>query len=120
MYVGTADRFNLSLYVERPGCAGESTHKANFECFWPKAKRNPMIDQASVKTTTTSDYIKVEYDIKAPFQGKTITLRNINFLFAYQGKWMDLHVSIIEPTASDLSLLKTFEDSLSYGEIAAN
>ena len=116
MYLGNSDRFTLSLYVETPGCKGGTTHEEFYECFWPKASRNPTIIKESVKKTCGPNYCKVMYDVQAPWEGRFIKQRNISFLIAYHGKWTDLHVSVVEPTENDFTLLDTFERSLSYSE----
>ena len=115
-YEANAGKFNLSLYVEDPSCSGGRTHKAFYQCLWPKASRNPMIVKPSVVATEQANYYKVAYDIHAPFQGRMITLKNVNFLISYRGKWTDLHISVVEPTADDLAMLEAFEKSLSYSE----
>jgi hypothetical protein len=116
VYVANSGRFNLSLYVEAPSCSGGSRHEDYYNCFWPKSSRNPMIVQSSVRATEGPRYYKVVYDVQAPFEGRTITQRNVNFLIAYRGKWTDLHVSVIEPTSDDLARLEAFEASLDYAE----
>jgi hypothetical protein len=119
MYAGYADRFSVSVYVETPGCSGGATHRAFHDCFWPRARRNPTIVKSSVVATEHPGYYKVAYDVEAPVQGRTLRQRNVNYLIAYRGKWTDLHVSVIEPTAEDLAMLDALEKSLAYGEVAA-
>jgi hypothetical protein len=108
----------LSLFVEDPSCSGGKTHKDFYKCFWPKSSRNPMIVQATVAATEMPNYYKVAYVIEAPFDGRTIKQMNVNFLISYRGKWTDLHISVVEPTAADLAILDVFEKSLSYAEIS--
>lgn len=114
-YFGGTDRVVVSLYVESPGCAGGTTHEAFYECFWPKASRNPLIVKESVQQICTKKYCKVVYDVEAPLEGRLVKQRNINFLIAYGGKWTDMHVSVIEPTKDDLQSLGKLENSLTYG-----
>lgn len=118
MYLGNAGRFNLSLYVEDPDCAGGLKHEDYYKCFWPKASRNPLIDKESVVHSCKEKYCKVEYDVVATLSGQKVRQKNINFLFAYRGKWTDLHVSIVRPTQDDLRMLQEFENSLSYGDVS--
>jgi hypothetical protein len=115
-YHGNAQRFNLSLFVETPGCGGEASHEALLACFWPQASKNPLIVQATVKKTCDTAFCKIEYEIQVPWQGRLLKQRNINFLIAYNGKWTDLHVSVIEPTEADLAMLENFTKSLTYGK----
>ncbi len=116
MYFGNANLFNLSLYVETPTCAGGNTHEDFFKCYWPKTSKLAMIKQASVTTSCSEKYCKIAYDAEVTIQGNAIRQRSMNFLFAYRGKWVDVHVSVINPTEEDLALLKKFEASLSYSE----
>ena len=90
MYFGNSDRFNLSLYLETPGCKGGTTHEDFYECFWPKASRNPTIVKESVKKTCGKNYCKIVYDVEAPWNGQLIRQYNINFLIAYRGKWVSV------------------------------
>jgi hypothetical protein len=115
MYVGNAGRFNLSIYVETPGCKGGATNSDFLDCFWPKASRNPVIVKESINKTCGETYCKIAYDVKAPWRGQVSRQVNISFLFAYRGKWTDVHVSVVDPTESDIELLELFEKSLSYG-----
>lgn len=116
MYVGNAGRFNLSLYVEDPSCDGGDKHEDYYQCFWPKSSQNPLIAKESVTYLCKEKYCKVEYDVVANFAGQKIRQHNINFLIAYRGKWIDLHISIVQPTDEDQQILETFEKSLVYGE----
>src|SRR4051812_46903502 len=50
--------FNLSVFVEEPKAKSDG-HESCSNYYWPLAKRNPMIDQGSVKVTKTDQYVKV-------------------------------------------------------------
>src|SRR5262245_53354095 len=39
---GNSGRFNISLFVEKPGGAGK-THRDCYEFYWSQSSRNPMI-----------------------------------------------------------------------------
>lgn len=116
MYIASSGRFNLSLYVETPSCDGGTGHADFYNCFWPRASRNPQIVEDSVVATSTERFYKVVYDTLTPWKEQMVRQRHINFLFAYRGKWTDLHISIVEPTEVDGELVAAFEESLSYGE----
>lgn len=47
-------------------------------------------------------------------QGRPFEQLHINYYFIFQGKWMDLHVSMVNPTPEDLAFLATLEKSLRY------
>jgi len=119
VYEANSGKFNLPLYVEDPSCSGGKSHKDFYKCFWPKSSRNPMIVQSTVVATESPGYYKVAYDVEAPWNGQTIKLKNVNYLISYRGKWTDLHISIVEPTEADLTILASFEKSLTYSETGA-
>lgn len=101
--------FNLSLFVEEPKNS-ETGHEACFNYYWPRSKRNPMIDQKSVKIEKTPKYVKVTYQILAGDSNAA----NANFYFAFQGRWIDLHVSRYPAAAGDDEKLAAFEKSIAY------
>jgi len=113
VYQANSDRFNISIFVEPPKGPG-MRHKDCFNYYWPRGAKNPLIDQKSIKITESKRYVKVEYNIIANIEGKTVSQQNINFFFANKGKWVDVHVSIIMPTALDITTFSTFEKSLRY------
>lgn len=112
---GSSARFNLSLFVEEPGAVGK-THQDCYSFYWPQASRNPLIEKESVSRSETEKYVRVQYDLVGQFEGKSFRSRNVNYYFAFRGKWVDLHISVIEPTASDDALFKAFDTSLDYGQ----
>src|SRR5262249_13675290 len=67
----SSGRFNISLFVEKPGGAGK-THRDCYEFYWSLAKRNPMIAPDSVQSADTPKYVRVQYDIVTQFQGQPI------------------------------------------------
>jgi hypothetical protein len=107
--------FNLSLFVEEPKNE-EKGHEACFNYYWPKAKRNPMIDQASAKVEKTDKFVKMTYRIKAD----EVSALNVNYYFAFQGRWIDVHVSRYPAAADDEQRLAAFEKSLVYEVIKEN
>lgn len=117
LYFGRAGRFNMSIYVETPGCKHGTKHADFLDCFWPKASRNPVIVKDSIRQECSERYCKLSYDIEAPRDRRQVRQRNINFLFAYRGKWTDVHVSVLEPTEADVKMLEAFETSLTYADI---
>jgi len=39
----------------------------------------------------------------------------VNYYFAYSGRWIDVHISIIAPSDQDSQVVTAFDRSLSYG-----
>ena len=110
----SSGRFNISLFVEKPGGAGK-THRDCYEFYWSLAKRNPMIAQDSVQSADTPKYVRVQYDIVTQFQGQPIRQRHVHYYFVYREKWVDVHISIIVPTKEDEAVFAAFDKSLRYG-----
>lgn len=104
------DGFNLSIFVEKPK-QPTLTHEACYEFYWPLAKRNPQIDQDSVKMTKAANFVKVSYQMD---MGNKTKGPHVNYYFAFQGRWIDVHVSRFPPGDDDDRLLAAFEKSLTY------
>jgi hypothetical protein len=101
--------------VEKPAGTGQ-THRDCYEFYWSQASRNPMIARDSVVNSETPKYVRVQYDIVTEFQGQPIRQRHVNyFFFAFRGKWVDVHISVIVPTKEDEEIFAAFDRSLRYG-----
>lgn len=112
-FLANSGRFNVSFYVEPPSGNGR-TNREVYDFYWPQASRNPMIAQPTVKVSDTSKYVKVTYDIVTKFQGQTVHQHNANYYFAFHDRWVDVHISVIEPEASDAAIFDTFDRTLDY------
>ncbi len=113
-FMAGSGRFNVSLYVEKPHGGGD-THKACYEFYWPKGSRNPMIAKDTVTMSESENFVRVQYDIRAPVQGEQIRQKNVNDYFAFRDRWIDVHISVIKPTADDDVLFAAFDKSPRYG-----
>ncbi len=113
-FKATSGRFNISLFVEKPRGTG-SSHKDCYQFYWPRASQNPMIAKNTVLTSDRAKYVRVQYDVFTEFQGKLIRQRNVNYYFAFRGKWIDVHISMIEPIKEDEGIFAAFDKSLDYG-----
>jgi hypothetical protein len=102
------------LFVEKPDAAG-STHKDCYDFYWPQASKNPMIAKDTIVMSETPKYVRVQYDIVTTFQGKEIRDRNVNYYFAFQGRWVDVHISVIAPEQQDEKIFAAFDKTLAYG-----
>jgi hypothetical protein len=103
--------FNLSLFVEEPKKKNQATHEACFNHYWPLAKQNPLIEEDSVKTEKTDNYVKVSYDLTV---GKDETSPHVNYYFVFKDRWIDVHVSRFPSAADDKEIFAAFEKSLTY------
>ena len=105
--------FSLSIYVEEPKNA-KTGHEACFDYYWPLAKRNPLIDAKSATIEKSDHFVKVSYNVTVSDGGEKTTVRNVNYYFAFQGRWVDVHVSRYLSGDDDAKLFDTFERSLTY------
>jgi len=99
--------FNLSLFVEKPGGAG-TQHADVFDYYWPKASKNPLIDEATVKVEKKDKFVKVTYS--------AARMRNVNYYFAFRDRWVDVHISKLPFAQEDEKLFAAFDKTLSYGD----
>lgn len=105
---GTAQNgLNLSIFVESPHGNGMGTEDVS-QYYWPKASRNPLIDAQSVKMEKHEKFVKVSYT--------TLEMPNVNFYFAYKGKWVDVHISMMADAKAADEIFAGFESQLSYGD----
>lgn len=111
--VGAAG-FNVTAFVEAPA-NDRPGHEACYEHYWPMAKRNPMIDQASVRVTKSDRFVKVAYLIKPPGTQNGKANRHANFFIAHEGRWLDVHISQSPPRPDEDDLFAAFEKSLACG-----
>ena len=74
-----------------------------------------MIAKDTVVTSDEARYVRVQYDIVTQFRGTPIRQRNVHYYVAFRAKWIDVHISIIEPTHEDAKIFAVFDASLSYG-----
>jgi hypothetical protein len=65
------------------------------------------IDAQSVKVEKKDKFTKISYTA----QGQP----NANYFFAYQGQWVDIHVSKGSSDPGDQNMLAQFDNDLAYG-----
>lgn len=113
---GNSGRFNVSVFVEPPPPdAKEATHAACRDFYWAQGSRNPAIVADSIKKTTLPNSEIVEYRSKGEFQGQAYVQDHVNCYFVHEGRWMDLHASLITPEEGDAGVLRKVATSLVYG-----
>ncbi|MES2569391.1 MAG: hypothetical protein V4710_04975 [Verrucomicrobiota bacterium] len=110
VYRANSGRFNLSIFVEPQAKPGGNKECREF--YWTQANRNPLISQPTVRISNTDKFHRVEYDIVA---GPQVTQKNVNYYFMFDGKWVDVHISILNPTKEDEAVIGSFNKGLSYG-----
>lgn len=115
VFSAKAGSFNMSVLVEAPRGHG-MRHEDCYNYYWPKTERSPMVAKSTVSATSNSKYYRVEYDTIVQFHHDRMRQHNVNYYFADSGKWVDVHISIMTPTPDDDAVIKTFDESLSYGK----
>lgn len=114
-FLAKAGRFNLSIFVEEPEKKGGS----NQDCadyYWQLEQQNPAIAKdPPAKRTETAKWVRVIYQAVVKAGPMEVHQTNVNYYFSYRGKWVDVHLSAIQPGPEDEEVFKTFDSSLSYG-----
>jgi hypothetical protein len=116
VYTGNAGRFNLSLYVEEPYCKGGDSPTNLSKCFGKKLQRNPYILNDSIATSVTPNGVQITYLMEMAVRDEKIRAFNLNYVFARNGKWGDLHISVIKFTDEDIEMVKGLIKTLEFVE----
>lgn len=99
--------FSLGVFIEPP----VNDHPGNdavYNYFWLNMRHDSLIDAGTVKVQKSAKFVKVSYTA----QGEP----NVNYFFACQGRWVDLHLAKPSSEPGDERLLADFDSSLAYGE----
>ncbi len=98
--------FDLVIYVTAPanGLAGNDPV---YNFYWSNMAHDSLIDAQSVRFEKRDKFIKVSYNARGQ--------PNVNYFFACQGSWVDLHLAKPSFQAGDEKLFTAFDNSLSYG-----
>ena len=78
-----------------------------YQFYWPRASRNPLIDPQSIRMERKEKFAKVTYT--------TVDMPNVNYYFAYGGRWVDVHISNLANAKAADQIFADFESQLSYG-----
>lgn len=114
VYAGTSGSLNLSLHVSVPDCEGDDSAENLYNCFGQKIQRVPYIVNGSIAVGRAPDGIQVTYLMEAPLNDRKVRVFNLNYVFAKNGKWGDLHISVVQPTKADLESAVTIMKSLKF------
>jgi hypothetical protein len=118
-FTATSGRFNISAFVEPPSSSG-SKNQDCFNYYWPLASRNPQIQKSTIQISETPRFHRVQYDVVGTFKGEPFTQRNVNYFFAFRGKWIDVHISVINPRPEDEPIIPIFDRTLAYEGITVD
>jgi hypothetical protein len=101
------DGFNFLLIVDTPA-NNLPGNDAVYNFYWLNMAHDSLIDAQSVKVEKRDTFVKVSYSA----QGQP----NVNYFFAYQGQWVDVHLSKGSFAPGDEKLFAAFDAGLSYGQ----
>jgi hypothetical protein len=114
-FLAKAGRFNLSVFVEPPQKNGGS-HKDCADYYWHLVQKNPAItDDPPPEISENASYVRVKYQAVVDAGPLRVHQANANYYFSFRGKWVDVHISVLEPTAEDAEIFHAFDRSLTYG-----
>jgi hypothetical protein len=113
-FKANSGRFNVSFFAEVPNGEG-ATHQDCYRFYWPLASKNSMIAKETISVAERPEYVRVQYDVVVDLQGKPVRQRNANYYVAFGGKWIDVHISVDEPTPDDEKIFTDFDKSLKFG-----
>lgn len=99
--------FNLALFVDRPANDIPGNDPA-YNFYWLNMGNTSLIDAESVKVQRRDNFIKVSYTAQNQLQA--------NYFFAYQGRWVDLHLWKSPSEPGDEKWFAAFDNALAYGQ----
>ena len=99
--------FNIVSLVEPPANNFPGNDPA-YMFYWSGMGHDSAIDAQSVKVEKRDKFTKVSYSA----QGQP----NVNYFFAYQGQWVDIHLSKDSSDPGDQKTFTEFDNDLAYGQ----
>lgn len=108
-FLGVRDKLNISLNIDDPHCAVPDTDDDHFKCIMPKIKSNPHIKvvEHTISTVKRHGGLSLTYVAFLLAGDKKIKTIHSHFLFSKNGKWGDLHSSVLHPTHAEfLNVIK--------------
>lgn len=116
--VGEADqRFNLSVYVEPVDwCRFGKSLEQVARCFVEQLDSYPGIIKEADTPSCEKKRCDVFYILSSKAGDRIVRQLNLNSLFVYGGKWVDVHLSVLNPVPEDAQRLAKFAASLKFEE----
>lgn len=99
--------FNLALFVDRPANDIPGNDPV-YNFYWLNMGNSSLIDAESVKVQRRDNLIKVSYTAQNQLQ--------VNYFFACQGRWVDLHLWKSPSEPGDEKWFAAFDNALAYGQ----
>ncbi len=113
--VGEPDqRFNLSIYVEPVDCKYGKSLEQVARCFMERLDSLPGVTKEADAPSCERTRCDFMYVLSQRGGDRMIRQLNLNSLFVYGGKWIDVHMSVLNPVAEDAQILARFAASLKF------
>jgi hypothetical protein len=112
IYAGIAERMRFSFSVEKPLCTGPDSDENIYNCFTGNLKKNPGVAWDTERGSIAKNGVHVTYFSVRDPEYDTGRVLNVNLLFARNGKWADVHVSMNAPKKEDVNALFDVVDSI--------
>jgi hypothetical protein len=113
-YHANSGRLNVAIFAETRDQQGG--HQQCYELYWPQTGANPLIRKQSIKASHTETYHRVEYLVATTIHGEPVTQQNVNYYFVFEGKWVQVHLSVVNPTPEDAAIITAFDEGLVYSK----
>ena len=115
-YYGRGERFNVSFFVGQPLIDRMVTTDSDVHLtYWARAARNKYIDSSTIKHSRHDDYMRVEYFYQGTMQGKSLdNMKHVNYFAEYMGRWIDVHISVNNPTPEDEQAILQLEENFKF------
>jgi len=112
-FEGEADNLMVSFRVEAPRGTGNRSDDA-YQYYWALAGRNALIDQKTVQVTSNARYTRVQYFLVRDTRGKSVRSQHVHYYAVHQGRWIDVHVSVNDPTDVDDAAIVGLDATLDF------
>ncbi|WP_374658991.1 hypothetical protein [Inhella sp.] len=111
-WLGNAGRFNLSLIATAPDCQGGERHAQAADCFQSRLAGLPGQLADSIERQDLPDHSRLRYWQQVPWRDRQLRIRHLHLYLALQGHWVDVHASLVEPSATERPWFDALGDSL--------
>jgi len=111
-YQASSGRLSLSIFMDPPAKPGGN--QECYEFYWQQASGNPLISKRTIQASHTDAYHRISYVVATTIQGEAVTQQNVRYYFVFAGKWVGIHLTIMNPTPEDAALVAAFDKGLVY------
>lgn len=113
-YLGTAGKFNLSVFIEAPQCSGGVSNDDQLQCFLGRIERVPGLVKQSIRMAKLPKGVQISYVTYTPVGETAVKVLHTHILFADKGTWGDVHGSVVKPDTGEIAALLAMADAFSF------